>query len=97
MKKYAIRKKATREFLGLKRFSGVPRAWGHIDDAQLYNSSGVISNVLYHIPEVREYMKKSNRSYLYRSDRINSRTNDLPVEIVEFDVILIDAKKGYIG
>lgn len=97
MKKFAIRNKATGKFLGAKPSGGGPRQWGHVNDAQLWKTSGVISNVLPHIKEVQDYMAKTKRNYLYQSDRVNSRTNDMPVEIVEFDVILIDSTKGYIG
>ena len=87
--KFAIRLKATGEFLSVKMGQG--RQFGHIDDAQLWNKIGSAKLAVYHIPAVKEWMKKAKMNSPYY------KHSTFPIEIVEFNVVLIDAKKGYIG
>lgn len=89
--KFAIRLKKTGEFLST-RSSVRSRSFGHVDDAHLWNSIGHAKLALYHVKEVQEWMKKNKRHHIS-----NYMMQDMPVEIVEFNVILIDSKKGYIG
>jgi len=87
--KFAIRLKKTDKFLSTRGSHG--RHFGHIDDAQLWTKSGHATLALYHIPAVKEWMLANKRHSPYVQDK------NFPVEIVEFNVVLIDAKKGYIG
>lgn len=87
--KFAIRLKKTGEFLSTR--GSYSRSFGHIDNAQLWSNIGHAKLALYHIPEVKKWMQDTKYSWA------NPNAKDFPVEIVEFNVILIDAKKGYIG
>ena len=94
--RYAIRKTATGEFWGRARQWPQPRKWeNHIDKANLWHRRGDLSNALNYVPEIVAYVKEQNLPYFpsYLRDEI---LKTLGLEIMEFNVLLIDAKKGYL-
>lgn len=92
--RFAIRNKATGEWWSPRPANG-RRKWAkHVNDADLWKRRGDVSLAMHYIPEVKEYMKKNSMRHLSQW-RVEQPA--FPVEVVTFNVLLIDANKGFIG
>ena len=93
-KRYAIRMKSTGEFLSPKT-SRRNREWcKNASRADLWSGKSGVVGAARHIPEVQKWMTETKRNYL--GFECFANYPNCPIEIMEFNVLLIDASKGYI-
>lgn len=92
--RFVIRRKSDGAFLSTRPSQG-KRTWKkHINDAAMFSRRGDTTLAMYHIPEVKSFMAAGG--YKWLTPRVKCWT-EFPVEVMEFNVLLIDANKGYIG
>ena len=91
MKRYAIRNKATGKYLSTKP-AWRPRRWVNLKDAALWVHRGHATLAARNSPSVQDELKSLQMDPKFRA--YMASVANYPVELVEFDMFLIDSKVG---
>lgn len=97
IKFYVIRERKTGKFLGGSSYSG-RRFVDNLKDAKFWTRSSSASLACNAAPGVLQFFR--NKNYQWNGNQAawwSRRDPDFPIEVVEFNALLVDAKKGYIG